>query len=121
MDKLTYSTIDEYINSFSGLTQEKLTELRNLIKNLAPEATEKISYQMPALTLNGIIFYFAGYAKHIGFYPGASTIVAFTNELTDYKTSKGTVQFLLNKPIPIELITRMILFRVNENKGKKKM
>jgi len=120
MDKSTYSSIDEYINSFPVLTQDRLSELRNLIKNLVPEAKEKISYQMSAFTLNGMLLYFAGYAKHIGFYPGASTIMAFMDELTTYKTSKGTVQFPLNQPLPMELITRMILFRVDENQSKKK-
>lgn len=120
MDKTTYSSIDEYISSFPEPTQVKLTELRNLIKNLAPEAKEKISYQMPAFTLNGMLLYFAGYAKHIGFYPGASTIFAFMDELTGFKTSKGTVQFPLNQPLPIDLITRMIQYRVVENQSKKK-
>ena len=120
MEKTFYLSTDEYINSFSEPIQEKLTELRNLIKKLVPEAKEKISYQMPAFTLNGMLLYFAGYAKHIGFYPGASTIVAFMDELTGYKTSKGTVQFPLNQPLPIELITRMIRFRVDENQLKKR-
>ncbi len=120
MDKIAYSSIDEYISSFPEPNQVKLTELRNLIKELVPEAKEKISYQMPAFTLNGMLLYFAGYAKHIGFYPGASTIMAFMDELAGYKTSKGTVQFLLNQPLPIDLITRMILFRVDENQSRKK-
>lgn len=120
MDKSTYSSIDEYINSFPLPTQAKLTELRNLIRELVPEAKEKISYQMPAFTLNGMLLYFAGYTKHIGFYPGASTIEAFRIELKDYKTSKGTVQFPLNQPLPIKLITRIILFRVVENQAKEK-
>ncbi len=120
MDKPTYSSSDEYICSFPETTQVKLTELRNLVKELVPEAKEKISYQMPAFTLNGMLLYFAGYANHIGFYPGASTIVAFMDELTDYKTSKGTVQFLLSKPLPIVLIKRMIQYRVIENLKKMK-
>ena len=119
MDKFTYSSIDEYINSFPEITHEKLTEIRNLIKELVPEAKEKISYQMPAFTLNGMLLYFAGYTRHIGFYPGANTIEVFRNELAAYKTSKGTVQFLLNQALPIELITRMIRFRVDENLSKK--
>ncbi|MEI6753218.1 MAG: DUF1801 domain-containing protein [Paludibacter sp.] len=120
MDKPTYSSSDEYISSFPETTQVKLTELRNLIKNLVPEAKEKISYQMPAFTLNGMLLYFAGYARHIGFYPGAKTIEHFKAELSVYKTLKGTVQFPLNQPLPIELITRMILFRIDENGAKKK-
>ena len=120
MDKSTYSSIEEYISSFPEPARAKLTELRNLIKKLVPEAKEKISYQMPAFTLNGMLLYFAGYAKHIGFYPGVRTVEHFKSELSDYKTLKGTVQFPLNQPLPIELIKRMILFRLDENMLKKK-
>ena len=119
MEKQTFSSIEEYINSFPEPAQSKLIELRNIIRELSPEAKEKISYQMPAFTLNGMLLYFAGYARHIGFYPGPGTILAFVDELIGFKTSKGTVQFPLNQPLPIELIKRMILFRIDENKGKK--
>ena len=108
MDKPSYSSIDEYINSFPETTQAKLTELRNLTRELVPGASEKISYQLPAFILKGMLLYFAAYAGHIGFYPGANTIEIFRNELIAYKTSKGTVQFPLNQALPIELITRMI-------------
>ncbi len=112
-------TVDEYIGTFPVSTQEKLTELRTLIKEVAPEALERISYQMPAFFLNKMLVYFAGYAKHIGFYPGVNAIVAFKDELTNFKTSKGTVQFPLKEPLPVELIKRIILFRVEENRRKK--
>jgi uncharacterized protein YdhG (YjbR/CyaY superfamily) len=120
MIKTSYSSVEEYINSFPVPTQVKLTELRNLIKNLVPEAKEKISYQMPAFTLNGMLLYFAGYAKHLGFYPGVKTIEYFKAELSDFKTFKGTVQFRLNQPIPIELIKRIVVFRFYENQTNKK-
>ena len=112
-------TVDEYIGTFPISTQEKLIELRSLIKEIAPEAQERISYQMPAYFLNRILVYFAGYAKHIGFYPGVNAIVAFKDELTSFKTSKGTVQFPLKEPLPVELIKQIILFRVEENSRKK--
>lgn len=107
--------IDEYIATFPATTQALLEVLRATIKSAAPDAVEVISYQMPAFKLFGMLVYFAAYQHHIGFYPGASGIVAFDQDLKGYKTSKGTVQFPLNKPLPIDLITRMVLYRANEN------
>lgn len=119
MEKNNFKNIDEYIGSFSGETQKKLNDLRRLIRESAPDAKEKISYQMPAFELHGILVYFAGYKNHIGFYPGAAGIESFRSELNDYKTSKGTVQFPIDKPLPNDLIIRIVKFRVEENIARK--
>lgn len=110
----------EYIADFPLETQQLLFQLYTTIKASAPEAIEVISYSMPAFKLNGILVYFAAYKNHIGFYPTGSGIEAFKEEIKDYKTSKGTLQFPLNKPLPIDLITRIVKFRVNENLQKTK-
>lgn len=107
--------IDEYIGSFPIGTQKYLKHLRETIRETAPEAEEVISYQMPAFKLNGMLIYFAGYKNHIGFYPTASGINAFKVELSDYKSSKGSVQFPLDKPLPIDLIRKIVQFRIHEN------
>jgi len=114
-DRPAYLSVDEYIASFPEHTRLQLEEIRNTIKELAPGAQEKISYQMPAFFLNRILVYFAGYAKHIGLYPGAAAIEVFKDELSGYKTSKGTIQFPLGEPLPIELIKRIVQFRIEEN------
>lgn len=122
MKKMTkkYKSIDEYIRSFPEHTRKKLVELRKLVREQAPHAQEKISYRMPAFFLNGNLVYFAGYAKHIGFYPGARCIHAFKNKLSKYKNAKGSVQFPLEEPIPVKLIKTMVRFRVEENIKKEK-
>jgi uncharacterized protein YdhG (YjbR/CyaY superfamily) len=107
--------IEDYINSFPAGTQKLLNQLRATIREAAPEAEEVISYQMPAFKLDGMLVYFAGYKKHIGFYPTASGISAFKIELSDYKSSKGSVQFPLDKPLPLELIRKIVQFRMHEN------
>jgi uncharacterized protein YdhG (YjbR/CyaY superfamily) len=113
--------VNAYIASFPENTREILQQVRDTIQKAAPGAEEVISYQMPAYKLNGILVYFAGFAKHIGFYPTNSGIKAFENELTSagYKWSKGAVQFPVDKPMPLELIERIVRFRVNENQLKK--
>ena len=120
----TPKNIDEYIAAFPATTQALLEVLRATIKSAAPDAVEVISYQMPAYKLFGMLVYFAAYQHHIGFYPGASGVVACAEDLKDYKTSKGTVQFPLDKALPIDLITKIVQFRVTENtqkaEGKKK-
>ena len=108
-------TIDEYISDFPKETKELIEQLRSTIRQAAPEAVECISYGMPAFKFHGILVYFAGYKNHIGFYPTGSGIVAFQKEISGFKNSRGTVQFPLNRPLPLELITQMVLFRVNEN------
>ena len=109
--------VEKYIMEFPYEVQERLHEIRSAIFDIAPQVTERISYGMPTFDLNGNCFvYFAGYKKHIGFYPKAEGIDAFKDKLTDYKTSKGTVQFPLSKPLPIDLIREIISFRVKNNK-----
>ena len=107
--------IDEYIAACPENVQEKLHELRATIIKAAQGAEEKISYRMPAFTLNGILVYFAAQTRHIGFYPTSSGVKAFIKELGSYKTSKGAIQFPLDKPLPVELISRIVKFRVQEN------
>lgn len=111
-------SIDEYIAEFPPETQEVLTEMRELIQAAAPEATETISYAIPTFELNGHLVHFAAFARHIGFYPTSSGIEAFQGELTPYKSSKGAVQFPLDRPLPKDLIRRMVRFRVEENTAK---
>jgi len=109
--------VEKYIMEFPDGVRERLHEIRSAIFDLAPQVTERISYGMPTFDLNGnCLVYFAGYKKHIGFYPKAEGIDAFMDKLTDYKTSKGTVQFPLNKPLPLDLIREMIKFRVESYK-----
>jgi uncharacterized protein YdhG (YjbR/CyaY superfamily) len=117
-----FATIDEYIQSYPAEVQEKLTQLRLLVRSVAPEAREKISYQMPAFSLNGNLVYFAAHANHIGFYPGSGQVVfgRFRKELAAYKSGKGSVQFPLDKPLPIALIRRIVKFRTEENRKKGK-
>jgi uncharacterized protein YdhG (YjbR/CyaY superfamily) len=111
-------SIDEYISGFPANVQEKLIEIRETIKRAAPGAREKISYQMPTLELNGNLVHFAAYPNHLGFYPAPSGINAFKNELTGFKNSKGAIQFPLDKPLPLDLISSIVSFRVKENLEK---
>ena len=113
-------TIDAYISSYDEVVQPILKELRRVIKEEAPDATEKISYQMPTFYLNGNLVHFAVQKNHIGFYPAPSGVAAFKEELTEYKTSKGAIQFPLTKPIPYELVRRIVRYRVEEAREKKK-
>jgi uncharacterized protein YdhG (YjbR/CyaY superfamily) len=114
-NKTEFKTIDEYISQFPPEVQEILKTLRRVIKESAPGAEEKISYQMPAFALHGNLVYFAAYKNHIGFYPAAGGIDAFKHELSEYKLSKGTVQFPIKKPLPYRLISEIVKFRVAEN------
>jgi uncharacterized protein YdhG (YjbR/CyaY superfamily) len=109
---------DTYIAGYPKETQKNLKLLRATIKKAAPQAEEIISYGMPAYKWNGMLVYFAAYEKHIGFYPGSSGIAAFKNELASYKTSKGTVQFPVEEPVPLPLIARIVKFRLKENQEK---
>lgn len=114
-DKITYESIDDYISRFSPEVQDILTTLRKVIKESAPGATEKISYQIPTFALHGNLVHFAAYKSHIGFYPAPSGIEAFKEELSGYKGAKGSVQFPIDKPLPYELISKIVKFRVAEN------
>ena len=109
---------DSYIATQPEATRLILEQLRQIIKEIAPEAEEAISYQMPAFKLNGMLVWYAGYKKHVGFYPSSKPIQVFKDELTAYKTSKGAIQFQLNKPLPVELITKIVKFKIDENLAK---
>ena len=117
--KSAYASIDEYIRGFPKDVQDKLQKLRHVIRKAAPDAQERISYRIPAFYLNGNLVYFAAYAKHIGFYPTASGIASFTKELSAYKSSKGAVQFPMDKPLPLDLVKKITEFRAQENRKKK--
>jgi uncharacterized protein YdhG (YjbR/CyaY superfamily) len=116
----TVNTVDEYIAGFPEAMQEILQAVRETIKSAAPEATELISYRMPAYKYHGVLVYFAGYKKHIGFYATPTGHAAFKKELALYKGGKGSVQFPNNKPLPLGLIYRIVKYKVNENLKKKK-
>lgn len=111
----TATSIDAYIAEFSPETQRVLRDLRALIHELAPEATETISYAIPTFDLGGKhLVHFAGYEKHVGLYPAPSGMEAFREDLKPYKTGKGSVQFPLDEPLPVGLIKRIVEFRVAE-------
>lgn len=115
----TARSIDDYIAGFPPETLRALMQVRALIRELAPDATETISYAIPTFDLNGRhLVHFAGYAKHIGFYPIPSGIEAFKEELAPYKQGRGSVQFPLDKPMPMDLIRRIVEFRVAENRAR---
>ena len=118
--------IDEYIAGFPNDVQEILKKIRMTIRAAAPEAEEKISYQMPTFTLNGNLIHFAAYEKHIGLYPAPAGTEEFKKKLSTYRAAKSSVRFPLDEPIPFDLISQLVKFRVEENfvraeaKGKKK-
>jgi uncharacterized protein YdhG (YjbR/CyaY superfamily) len=108
-------TIDEYIAAHAPEVRKKLIDMRVTIKKAAPGAEERISYRMPAFALNGMLVYFGAHTNHIGFYPFTSALKAFSNELSAFRTSKGGVQFPYKDPLPLNLIHKIIEFRVKEN------
>lgn len=114
-NQVTCESIDEYIRKFSPEVQTILESLRKVIKESAPGAEEKMSYQMPTFALHGNLVHFAAYKNHIGFYPTPSGIDAFREELAEYKGAKGSVQFPIGEPLPYELISKIVKFRVDEN------
>jgi uncharacterized protein YdhG (YjbR/CyaY superfamily) len=119
-------TIDEYIAGFPIEVQENLEKIRLTIRRAAPDALETISYRMPTFTLRGILVCFAAYKRHIGLYPAPTGTEEFNKELAVYRAAKSTVRFPLDQPIPFDLITQIVEFRVKENleraqaKGKEK-
>ena len=115
--KTAPKSIDEYIAQFPGEIQAIMQSVRKTIKEAAPQASEKISWQMPTFYLHGNLVHFAGQKNHLGFYPGASGVEHFLGELAEYKTSKGAIQFPYKKPLPHELIQRIVKFRVQENEA----
>jgi len=110
--------IDAYISDFPESTQKLLQEVRSIVKQAAPLAAEVISYGMPAFRQDGMLVYFAAFKNHIGFYPIPSGIAAFKEDLSAFKCTKGSVHFPLDKPLPAELITRIVTFRLSENRQK---
>ena len=111
--------ITDYILQYPPEVQEKLNQMRDTILEILPEATEKIAYGIPTFYLNGNMVHFAAYQNHIGFYPGADGIAAFAAELSHFKLSKGTVQFPLDQPLPLELVRRITTYRKEQNLAKK--
>lgn len=107
-------TIDRYIAGFPQNVREIMQQVRQAIQDAAPMATETISWQMPTFKVKKILVHFAGHKNHLGLYPGPETIEAFKDKLSDYKTSKGGIQFPYNKPIPLELIAEMVQFRLKK-------
>jgi len=117
--KVTFHSIEEYIASFPEDVQKVMEQLRSTIKAAAPEAGEKISYNMPTFTLNGTyLVYFAGWKTHIAFYGAPRGNPEFKEDLSAYETGQGTLKFPLGKPIPLDLITKIVKFRVNENRNR---
>jgi uncharacterized protein YdhG (YjbR/CyaY superfamily) len=108
----TAKTVDQYIGGFPPAVRRILKPLRAAIREAAPEAVEKISYGMPAYWQNRMLVYFAGHTRHVGFYPGVEAVVAFKGQLSRFATSKGTVQFPYEKPIPLGLVRRIVAARV---------
>jgi uncharacterized protein YdhG (YjbR/CyaY superfamily) len=125
-DDTTPQDIDEYIASFPKDIQAILEKVRTTIRQAAPDAEETIKYQIPTFTLKGNLVHFGAFKKHIGFYPTPTGTEEFKNELSVYEGAKGSVRFPLDKPIPFDLISKIVKFRVQENleraeaKGKKK-
>ncbi|MDX2246939.1 MAG: DUF1801 domain-containing protein [Bacteroidia bacterium] len=112
--------IDTYICEFPEEIRILLEQVRATIRRAAPEAEEAIKYAMPTFVLNGNLVHFAAFKNHIGFYPVPSGIEAFKEELSVYKMGKGSIQFPLDQPLPLDLITRIVEFRVKENQAKAK-
>ncbi|MEY4530526.1 MAG: hypothetical protein RLZZ156_1247 [Deinococcota bacterium] len=121
MKQPAHKNISAYIAAFPAEVQLILENIRSLIIEVAPEAEETISYQMPTFKLYGhYLVYFAAFKKHIGLYPMPDGIVEFKEELKQYQSGKGSVQFSLNQPIPYDLIRKIVLFRAQENRRKAK-
>jgi uncharacterized protein YdhG (YjbR/CyaY superfamily) len=113
--------IDQYISSFPTPTQNLLNQMRQVISKAAPKAKESIKYAMPTFEYYGNLVHFAAYKNHIGFYPAPSGLKAFQKEIDAFANSKGAVQFTLDKPLPIALITKIVKFRLSENETKAKL
>jgi len=124
MEGTKYETVEEYISSFPADIQDILKELHATIKKAAPKAEEVISYNMPAFKQHKVLVYYAANKEHIGFYPTPNPIIAFKEELAKYKTSKGAIQFPIDKPIPKTLVKKIVQYRLAEDaeraKAKKK-
>ena len=117
---MTPTPITDYILQQPPEIQPKLNQMREAILEIIPDAEEKIAYGIPTFFLKGNVVHFAGYKSHIGFYPGADGIEAFAGELGAYKLSKGTVQFPLDQPLPLDLVKRITTYRKEQNLAKKR-
>lgn len=115
-----YTTVEEYIMQYDGEIRKRMEKLRAVILACSPDITEKISWAMPTFILNGNLVHFSASKKHIGFHPAPSGILAFSDQLMDFKYSKGTIQFPNDKPIPYNLVREIVEFRVKEQTGKTK-
>jgi uncharacterized protein YdhG (YjbR/CyaY superfamily) len=120
MQNVRAKNIDEYIAAFPADIRKRLEEMRATIRKAAPEAEEAIAYAIPTFRLKGNLVHFAAFKNHIGFYPAPRAIEAFKKELSGYEGGKGTVQFPLDKPLPLPLITKIVKFRVKDNLEKAK-
>jgi uncharacterized protein YdhG (YjbR/CyaY superfamily) len=118
---IKFKTVEEYFSTFPASTVNILEQVRNTIKKAAPGAKEVISYNMPAFKMHGVLVYYAAYKQHIGFYPTATPIEVFKDELTPYKFSKGAIQFPIDQPMPFDLINKIVKFRVQADMEKAKM
>jgi len=107
--------VSTYLNQFEGDVYQKLLQIRTLVSDLVPEAEECMKYGIPTFVYHGILVHYAGFKKHIGFYPVPSGIEAFKEELKPYKQGKGSIQFPLSDPLPIGLIRKIVEFRIAEN------
>jgi uncharacterized protein YdhG (YjbR/CyaY superfamily) len=114
-----FETIEEYINSFPRDTQRILVSVKETIKKSAPSSQEAINYQIPTFRLNGNLVHFAAFKNHIGFYPGSEAIKVFKKEIASYKSSKGAIQFPIDKSMPLNLIRKIVKYRVKVNSAKK--
>ncbi len=120
MDVSKPQTVDEYIAVASPVVKEHLTKLRIAILQAAPDAQESISWEMPTYKQEGIVVHFGGFTKHVSLFPGPEAIATFKEELAEYKTSAGTIQFPASKPLPLTLIKKIVKLRVKENLAKAK-
>ena len=119
-DKTKFGSVDEYLSTMPEKVKDLLEEIRKTIKQIEPGVEEVISYNMPAFKFHGILVYYAAHKEHIGFYPGSSIVnEVFEKDLVKYETSKGTIKFPLDKPLPLGLIKRIIRFRVNDNLNRR--
>jgi uncharacterized protein YdhG (YjbR/CyaY superfamily) len=116
-----FKTIDEYIKDYPEDIQKVLEKMRRVIHDAAPQAEEAMRYGIPTFRLNGNLVHFGAFKTHIGFYPAPRGIEAFKKELAPYEGGKGTVKFPLDKPIPYDLVTKVVKFRAAENLAKKKI
>lgn len=120
MERKSYQDIDEYIADYPKDVQKILNKIRRTIKKAAPKAEEAISYQIPTFNFHGYLIYFAAYKNHIGVYPAPRGVEKFKKDLARYGAGKGTLRFPLDEPIPYDLITKMVEFRVKQNSEKTK-